>query len=184
MIFDAPNTPKNRLAAIIAIVLGLGVGFYFAISGDKNETVADEGITIEQPIVPSQSSLTTPKIPMPPKSLRLEDIDFTSYSESMAQFTGLKVGQSRIEAIDNIRLYFAPAEGDNIIQTSQSTFDREDGSVMIFGASGLADDSVKAEEIFLILTGPEGAQTLQAFGSKIKCHRGDNTSEWQITNCP
>jgi hypothetical protein len=119
--------------------------------------------------VPKVSEVA-PSVPAPPKSLRLEDIDFTSYSEGMA--------------IDNIRLYFAPDEGDNIIQTPQSTFDREDGAVMIFGASGLADDSVKAEEIFLILTGPEGAQKLQAFGSKIKCHRGDNTTEWQITNCP
>jgi len=188
-ISNVPDTPRNRIAALIAIVLGLGVGFYFAVSGDKDESdvtetveeTSETEIGLEGPVI---TDFVPPEIPTPPKPLRLEDIDFSTYSESMAKFTGLEVGQSRVEAIDNIRLYFAPEEGDTIIQTSQSTFDREDGSVMVFGASGLADDSVKAEELFLILTGPEGAQTLQAFGSKIKCHRGDNTTEWQITNCP
>lgn len=120
----------------------------------------------------------------PPKSLTLEDIDFNDYSKGLAKFTGLKEGQSRGEAVDNVRLYFAPEQGSQIISTSQSTFERDDGAVLIFGARGLPDDSVKAEEIFLILSGEKGSQTLAAFGSRIKCHRGKNTTEWQTDLCP
>jgi hypothetical protein len=179
--FNAPNTKKNRIAAIVAIMLGLGAGFYFAISSDRDE--AKEIVSeISQPDEASISN--SPSTPTPPPSLRLEDIDFGSYSHELARFTGLSEGQSRIEAIDNVRLYFAPEEGANIINTSQSSFDRDDGSVLIFGAAGLPDDSVKAQEIYLILTGPRGDQKLAAYGMKIKCHRGANTTEWQSTVCP
>lgn len=144
--------------------------------------------TVEVPLV-SENPIatvepTTPATPQMPKSLALEDIDFDSYSKALAKWTGLKEGQSRGEAIDNVRLYFAPEEGNSIISTSQSIFEREDGAVLIFGAKGLPDDSVKAEEIYLILSGEKGAQTLAAYGSRIKCHRGENTTEWTTTLCP
>ncbi len=184
MFLNSPNTPRNRIAATIAIVVGLVVGFYFVYS-DKGEgapvEVSEAEIDLEGSVI---SDFQYPEVPTPPESLRLEDIDFAAYSEDLAQFTGLKIGQSRIEAIDNVRLHFAPGEGDNMIRTSQSVFEREDGAVMIYRASGLADDSVKAEEIYLIVTGPKGAQTLASFGSRIKCYRGENTTEWQTAFCP
>ncbi len=176
MIPQAPNTRRNRIAALIAIALGLGVGFYFTVSEGEKEQASDVAVVTEVSELPKQ--------PNRPQSLRLEDIDFQSYSKDLAKFTGLAEGQSRIEAIDNVRLYFAPEEGDNIIHTRQSSFEREDGAVFIFGASGLPDDSVKAEEIYLILTGPKGSQTLGAYGAKIMCHRGSNTTEWQTKPCP
>jgi len=126
----------------------------------------------------------TPAMPPMPKSLTLEDIDFNDYSKALAKWTGLKEGQSRGEAVDNIRLYFAPESGDSIVSTSQSIFEREDGAVLVFGVKGLPDDAVKAEEIYLIVSGPKGAQTLAAYGSRIKCHRGENTTEWTTTLCP
>ena len=117
-------------------------------------------------------------------SRTLEDIDFNGYSKELAKFTGLAVGQSRGEAVDNIRLYFAPEQGSTIINTTQSKFEREDGAVLLFGASGFPDDAVKAEEIYIIVQGPKGSQTLAAFGARIQCHRGNNTTEWQATPCP
>ena len=142
----------------------------------------------EAPAVPEAPKIThdapTPSAPTAPKSLILEDIDFNSYSQDLAKFTGLKKGQSRGEAVDNVRLYFAPEQGNTIISTTQSMFERDDGAVLIFGASGLPDDSVKAEEIYLIVSGEKGAQTLAAFGSRIKCHRGKNTTEWTTELCP
>ena len=129
-------------------------------------------------------SLSEPEVEAPQPSRTLEDIDFKSYSKELAKFTGLAEGQSRGEAVDNIRLYFAPEDGRTIINPTQSKFEREDGAVLLFGASGMADDSIKAEEIYLIVQGPKGAQTLAAFGSKIKCRRGENTTEWQATLCP
>ena len=138
----------------------------------------------ETSVLPEAPKAISEAIPTPSKSLTLEDIDFNAYSKTLAKFTGLKEGQSRGEAVDNVRLYFAPEQGSKIISTSQSTFEREDGAVLLFSASGLADDAVKAEEIYLILSGEKGAQTLAAYGSRIKCHRGDNTTEWTTSLCP
>ena len=179
MIFNAPNTPRNRIAAIIAIALGLGVGFYMSVSNKDGEKTSELS-SLSTP----ESTPSNPTAPVMPKSLTLEDIDFNNYSKALAKFTGLKEGQSRGEAVDNVRLYFAPEQGSKIISTSQSTFERDDGAVLLFSASGLADDAVKAEEIYLILSGDKGAQTLAAYGSRIKCHRGENTTEWTTTLCP
>ena len=147
--------------------------------------------SVNAPAVPETPKVTGDAAPtsMPPKSLTLEDIDFNAYSKELAKFTGLKEGQSRGEAVDNVRLYFAPEQGSQIISTSQSIFERDDGAVLLFSASGLPDDSVKAEEIYLIVSGEKGAQTLAAFGSRIKCHRnpnggGENTTKWQTDLCP
>ena len=83
----------------------------------------------------SAADVPAPKAEAAP-SLTLEDIDFNGYSKELAKFTGLAEGQSRGEAIDNIRLYFAPDEGNTIIQTSQSAFEREDGAVLLFSPRG------------------------------------------------
>jgi len=153
-------------------------GIFLAACGAKS---ADAPSTTE-----AQKAINerTPAVSSMPKSLTLEDIDFNAYSKELAKFTGLKERQSRGEAVDNVRLYFAPEPGSKIISTSQSTFERDDGAVLLFSAKGLPDDSVKAEEIYLILSGAKGEQTLAAFGSRIKCHRGENTTEWQAKPCP
>ena len=122
--------------------------------------------------------------PVPVKSMTLEDIDFASYSEDLAKFVGLENGEDRWAAIDKMRLYFAPEDGQTILNTKTSSFDRPDGSVMIFSASGFKDDSIKAQELFMIFAGDKDAQTLAAYGLKQKCHRGDNTTEWQTNLCP
>ena len=125
-----------------------------------------------------------PEMPLMPKSLVLDDIDFNSFSKDLAVSVGLKEGLSRGEAVDLIRLHFAPHSGEIMIKTSQSIFEHDDGAVLLFGASGFPDDSVKAEEIFIIVAGPKGAQTLGAYGARIKCYRGENTTEWQVDPCP
>ena len=152
-----------------------------ACGAQTTDSPITSGVGPEGPVI---TDFIPPDIPPAPKSLTLEDIDFNDYSKDLAKFTGLKEGQSRGEAVDNIRLYFAPEQGSQIISTSQSTFERDDGAVLLFSASGLPDDSVKAEEIYLILSGEKGAQTLAAFGSRIKCHRGENTAEWRKELCP
>ena len=183
-ISNVPNTRRNNIAALIAVVLGLGVGFYFAVSGGKDDKEPPaEPMSVSAPASASNAAASSVPLPPMPKSLTLEDIDFNAYSKELAKFTGLKEGQSRGEAVDNVRLYFAPENGSAMISTSQSKFEREDGAVLLFSASGLPDDSVKAEEIYLIVSGEKGVQTLAAFGSRIKCHRGENTTEWQADFC-
>ncbi len=130
------------------------------------------------------ADVAPPETPIVPEKRALEEIDFTAYSQDLAKYTGLKEGQSRIEAIDQVRLYFAPENADTILQTSSNRFEREDGSVLIYSAEGFADDAIKGEEIYLILSGPKGNQKLTAYGSRIKCWRGENTTEWQTEACP
>lgn len=183
-ISNVPDTPRNRVAALIAVALGLGVGFYIAVSGNGDDKDASEPASVSTPASAPNTTPSHAPLPPMPKSLTLEDIDFGSYSKDLAKFTGLKEGQSRGEAVDNVRLYFAPEDGSAMISTSHSKFERDDGAVLLFSASGLPDDSVKAEEIYLIVSGAKGAQTLEAFGSRIKCHRGENITEWQTALCP
>ena len=175
---DGNKCPKS----IQAIVRGFWVPAFAGMSGIFLIGCGQQ--STEVPAVPNAESHVSPTIPTPPKTLTLDDIDFNSFSKELAKWTGLKAGQSRGEAVDNVRLYFAPEQGSQIISTSQSTFEREDGAVLLFSASGLPDDSVKAEEIYLILSGDKGAQTLAAYGSRIKCHRGENTTNWTTKLCP
>jgi len=116
--------------------------------------------------------------------MTLEDIDFASYSEDLAKFIQLENGEESWAAIDKMRLYFAPEDGQTILQTKTTTFDRPDGSVMIYTVSGLRDDSVKAQELFMIFAGEKDAQILAAHGLKIKCQRGENTTQWTTELCP
>jgi len=122
--------------------------------------------------------------PTSPKAMTLEDIDFASYSEDLAKFIQLENGEESWAAIDKMRLYFAPEDGQTILQTKTTTFDRPDGSVMIYTVSGLRDDSVKAQELFMIFAGEKDAQILAAHGLKIKCQRGENTTQWTTELCP
>ena len=122
--------------------------------------------------------------PAPSQSRTINDIDFSQYSLSLANYTDLRVGQSRIAAIDVVRLLHAPEQGAKIVKTSSATFDMEGGSVMLLSASGLADDSVHSEEFFLIFEGEGNTQKLAEYGLRVKCARGENTAQWQKTPCP
>ena len=124
------------------------------------------------------------KTPAPTQSRTINDIDFSQYSLSLANYTDLRVGQSRIAAIDVVRLLHAPEQGAKIVKTSSATFDMEGGSVMLLSASGLADDSVHSEEFFLIFEGEGNTQKLAEYGLRVKCARGENTTDWQKTPCP
>ncbi len=170
---EKPNPPKYIyvLGAIAASVLTFMVMRFLETS-------------IRKKPAPTPATSSQSEGPVQSASHTIDDIDFKSYSKELARFTGLAEGQSRGEAVDNIRLYFAPENGETIVNTTQSKFEREDGAVLLFGASGFPDDSIKAEEIYLIVQGPKGSQTLAAFGSRLKCHRGENITEWQATPCP
>ena len=197
MIFDAPNTKRNRIAALIAIVLGLGVGFYFSFSGKKDAPETIEETVVEAapespviaPVKPEQLQAATP--PATPPGFpagSIDDIDFNAYSQALAGHLGLTPGETRLDAIDKIRLYFAPEPGTNMVNLTSNTFELDDGSVMIFARNDLPDDSVFAEEVFAVFSGPGGAdkfnQTLAAFGLRMKCRRGDNAMEWTKELCP
>ena len=133
---------------------------------------------------PAVQPPATPTLP----AGKIEDIDFGSYTEELAGHIGLELGESRLDAIDKIRLYFAPEPGTSIINLTSSTFERDDGSVMLFAWNDMPDDSVFAEEIYAVFSGPGGAnkfnQSLAAFGLRMKCRRGENAMQWTTEICP
>lgn len=189
MIFDAPNTKRNRIAALVAIILGLGVGFYMSLS-DKDEKPAKESAPVTTtPVVPTVSGAVQP--PVVPKTLpagRIEDIDFGAYSPELASSIDLRMGENRLDTIDKIRLYFAPEPGTNMVSMTSSTFERDDGSVLIFARNNIPDDAIFAEEVYAVFSGPGDAQKfnqkLAAYGLRLKCRRGKNAMEWTTTLCP
>ena len=86
MIFDAPNTKRNQIAAFIATILGLGVGFFMSFSGkigDADEApkplaVSETPVARQVPSAPAVSETGQP--PATPQILpagHMEDIDLS-----------------------------------------------------------------------------------------------------------
>lgn len=176
-------------------ILGVGAAAVLAacsadtISADS--TVSDTvpinsqvNAPVGQAIADGDLSLTQPKSQIISKPQSVDVVDFTQYSQDMASFTGLTIGQPRIRAIDVVRLLFAPEEGAKIIKTSSAIYPLEGGELMLLSADGLADDSVRAQEFYLIFEGPERGLKLADYGLRVKCWRGENIENWQTTLCP
>ena len=106
-----------------------------ACGAQTTDSPITSGVGPEGPVI---TDFIPPDIPPAPKSLTLEDIKFDSYSEDLAKFIGLETGEQSWSAIDKMRLYFAPEDGTTILSTKTSTFDRPDGSVMVYTVSGLS----------------------------------------------
>ena len=141
----------------------------------------------EVPSTPPSGSVSTPDAPSLPAG-KLEDIDFNAYSQGLAGPLGLVMGESRLDSIDKIRLYFAPEPGVNMVNMTSSTFERDDGSVMLFARNNLPDDSVFAQEVYAVFSGPGNTekfnQTLASYGLRVKCRRGNTAMEWSTELCP
>ena len=140
------------------------------------------------PSAPAVSETTQP--PTPPQTLpagRLEDIDFNAYSQELAHAFGLELGETRLDSIDKIRLYFSPEPGTNMVNMTSSTFERDDGAVLLFARNNIPDDSIFSEEIYAVFSGPKADkfnQKLAAYGLRQKCRRGDKAMEWTMELCP
>ena len=148
---------------------------------------AEKPITLP-PTPPQIAGETT--APPPSQTLpagRLEDIQFSDYSIELAAFVGLEMGETRLDSIDKIRLYFAPEPGTNMVNMTSSTFEREDGSVMLFARNNIPDDAVFSQEVYAVFSGPKTNkfnQKLAAYGLRLKCRRGENAMEWTTELCP
>ena len=71
------------------------------------------------------------------------------YSQTLARLIGLKLGLTRGEAIDIIRLHFAPKSGMSIVSTAQAEFKQNDDNILLFSAADKSKIPVSAEEIFI-----------------------------------
>lgn len=148
----------------------------------------------EAPVAPQVASTPavseTTQLPAAPQILpagRLEDIDFAAYSQELASGFGLELGETRLDSIDKIRLYFSPEPGTNMVNMTSSTFERDDGAVLLFSRNNIPDDSVFSEEVYAVFSGSKTDkfnQKLAAYGVRQKCRRGDKAMEWTTELCP
>lgn len=109
----------------------------------------------------------------------LGSLDPNDYSRELARFIPIELGMDRYAAIDELRLYYNSEAGttSKVSSTEQSV---NDDILVVFRRSGLADDSVAAEETYARFK----ADKLVDFGSRIQCYRGQTANQWTINLCP
>ena len=171
---------------VLTLVLGTALLVGCKAANQTDAQVGLEGPVIEDFVPPAID--TPPTAPQTLPAGRLEDIDFDAYSQDLAGGVGLQLGENRLDSIDKIRLYFAPEPGVNIVNMTSSSFERNDGSVLLFARNNIPDDAIFAEEVYAVFSGPGDAQKfeqkLAAYGLRLKCRRGDNAMEWTTNLCP
>ena len=148
------------------------------------------------PPVQLEGDLSVLIAPESPEIKRISDIDFTSYNKGLARFVKLEAGDSFASAKAKMETYFIPGKGipgEKIAQdrlrgpseVSFMTFEGDGGKVILAERNEMADDSVKAEQMYaLTKTMADGSDVLLDYGMKIKCWRGENSDEWGTSLCP
>ena len=112
---------------------------------------------------------------------KIEQIDFTAYSTEMAKPVGLINGEAKAVSNDKIRAYFKPAKGsEGKAEYVFTELRGEGGNVILAASNGLADDSIKGEELYAVFKDDK----LIIYGLRQKCWRGPNADVWQQTLCP
>ncbi len=111
----------------------------------------------------------------------IEQIDFTAYSIELAQNVGLEIGEAKAASNEKIQTYFKPAKGaEGSAEYLFSELRGEGGNVILATSNGLADDSIKGEELYAVFKDDK----LITYGLRQKCWRGDNPDIWQTQFCP
>jgi len=173
--------------ALLVIVLGSALIVLSACS-PKAETpdvpnVPETTGAIDAPEAPKSAS----------QIMRISEIDFASYSRDLASSVGLEFGESMSAATPKIESHFSPQGGSvedasdssrKKTETEFSTFGAEGGKVTLVERINIKDDSVKAEQFYAIFKAKGEDFILADYGMKIKCYRGDNTTNWQTSRCP
>ena len=92
--------------------------------------------------------------------------------------------------------YFVPGQGIPGEKLSQdrargpsevsfSTFATDGGTVIVAERSEMADDSVRAEQMYMLTKKmADGSEKLIDYGMKIKCWRGKTPDMWSTNLCP
>jgi hypothetical protein len=153
----AANTPPSATASIEPL--------------DPQELVVREMVT---PVAPG-----TPV--MPTASLALDPAD---YSKERARFIPIEVGMDRYLAKDELLLHYNsepfsenPEARAKVSSTEQMI---DGGTLFVIRRSGMADDSLAAEETFALFDD----SVLVDFGSRFQCRRGETPNQWTTTLCP
>lgn len=192
MIFDAPNTKKNRIAATIAIAFGLGVGFYMSVSDKDNDKGSAEQASILSPTSAPTTSRAPPivegGVPSELSDIRKpSDIDFGAYSKDLAKIMGLEVGMPMAEAELKVLNKMAPEQGGegNAVFEMDKFQGYVGGQAFVATIDSMSDDSVRAQQLYAIgKKNTDETYSLVDYGMRVKCWRGDNQDNWQTSLCP
>lgn len=147
-------------------------------------TVADTAVPLdpEEQVVRNMVAPAVPGTPvMPDATVALDPSD---YSRDLTRFIPIEIGMDRYLAKDELLLHY---NSEPITETLEARAKVSSNEQMIDGAtlyvirrSGMADDSVAAEETFALFD--DGV--LVDFGTRIQCYRGDTPNQWTTNLCP
>lgn len=141
-----------------------------------------EPLDLQEQVIRDMVTPVAPGTPvMPAASLALDPAD---YSKDLARFIPIEVGMDRYLAQDELLLHYntqMDAEpGDRRAKVSSNEQMIDGATLYVIRRSGMADDSVAAEETFALFDG----DVLVDFGSRIQCRRGDAPNQWTTNLCP
>ncbi|WP_371398190.1 hypothetical protein [Fretibacter rubidus] len=181
------STPKLIGFGLGAMAIAMALITYSRVS-DKAITPVEQPSSDESQMPMSEDSVQGEEI------MRIADIDFLSYSKDLARWVELDTMEPLESAVAKIETYFSPQGGDindyDVRQTGTQTesifssFDAEGGKVVLVERINMRDDSVKAQQFYAVFKKTDTTEVLIDYGMKIKCARGDNTTDWQTDNCP
>ena len=136
------------------------------------------------PEVPNVSAKTgAPEAPKTP-SYELKSSDLKGYSYDISKYSGVSVGEPMDAAIKQLKKHLTP-EGEGNMSVTWETQDQGKGIKIFTGlAQNMADDSVKDQEIKLVLKKDDGEYWVLEHGGRVKCRRGDNQDKWTTKPCP
>jgi hypothetical protein len=172
-------------ALLIAVMVIVKIWFAATVFMPIDEAAiaaASEPLDPEEQIVRDMVTPVAPGTPVMPTAT--PELDPADYSRDLARFIPIEVGMDRYLAKDELLLHYNSeplSENPEARAKVSSNEQMIDGATLfVIRRSGMADDSVAAEETFALFDGA----VLVDFGSRIQCRRGDTPNQWTTTLCP
>lgn len=199
-----PNAGTDTKArkGLVWIIGGIGAALIAAMIIVKIWFTATVFMPIDEEIVAAYAAASDPSEPLDPEELVVRDmvspvipgtpvmpsatpaLDPSDYSRDLARFIPIEVGMDRYLAKDELLLHYnsEPLSENPKARAKVSSNEQmiDGGTLYVIRRSGLADDSIAAEETFALFDG----DVLVDFGSRLQCRRGDRPNQWTTNLCP
>lgn len=145
-------------------------------------TEVSEPLDSEELVVRDMVTPVTPGTPVMPTATPA--LDPSDYSRDLARFIPIEIGMDRYLARDELLLHYnsEPISENPKARAKVSSNEQiiDGATLFVIRRSGMADDSVAAEETFALFDG----DVLVDFGSRLQCRRGDTPNQWTTELCP